>query len=292
MLKKSLVAVLAVLGGIAALPASAADSLKCNPPVLEASSATSQSAGYTIQCAGADHRSVAPVVVFTGSVPANGTAPYRVDATYAIDVRGDGAREMSKVAREDQLATGTLQSSTPSVAALPTQFSGQTVWDATSGTLSIEERPGHWHVYALQVVDDAVTSEQSLTDAGFASAPVSNGHTTAIVVFGKDYSRFASRGAGLPVVKADLDLRDGKLEFLVGDSRASSAAAIQSALSQLDRKPADITRAWALASRAQLLGLDDEVHYAEQKVAAHNPQLLEEFQRDVSRIKPYVLPAK
>ena len=48
-------------------------------------------------------------------------------------------------------------------------------------------------------------------------------------------------------------------------------------------------RAWALASVAQFLGLDDEVRYAEQRVAAHSPQLLEEFRQNVERIKPYTL---
>jgi hypothetical protein len=106
-------------------------------------------------------------------------------------------------------------------------------------------------------------------------------------VFDKTYSRFAGHGNATPVAQADLSLRDGKLSVLVGDSRAANEQGLQGALMQLDRKPQDITRAWALASRAQFLGLDDEVRYAEQKVAAHSPQLLQEFQRDVNRIEPY-----
>jgi len=292
MMKKTLVALLATIGGMSALPAFAADTLECSPPVVQVRSGSAQEAAqYVIHCRGTSPLSVAPSVTVSGEVFANGTPPYRVAPTYTVDIRDLAVRKLNQPVREDQLATGTLQASTVSIAALPAQLASQTIWDASTGTLSVEEQPGRWHVFSLQLFDDADTHEESLVDAGYASVPY-RGRATAKLVFGKDYSRFAGRTDTLPVVNAELGLREGKLELLVGDSRVASESAVQGALLQLDRKPKDITRAWALASRAQFLGLFDEVRYAEQKVAAHNPDLLEEFQRDVQRIKPYVLPKK
>jgi hypothetical protein len=290
MFKKSLVAVIAAIGSLAAVSASAAESLTCEPPVINAPSATGEAADYSIHCSGPAHRSISPDVTFQGAVLAQGTAPYRADLSYVIDIRSDTSRELRTTPREDQLSTGELEASTLSVAALPAQLATSTTWDADSGTLSIEDKPGRWHIYSLQVFDNGDESEQTLTDAGYASQPITEGHATVAVVFDKKFSRFAGRIDTFPVVNAQLGLRDGKLEMLVGDTRVGAEQTIQGAIMQLDRKPKDITRAWALASRAQFLGLDDEVHYAEQKVAAFNPQLLEEFQADVERIQPYVLP--
>lgn len=287
MLKKSLVALAAVLGGAAAMPAMAANALKCEPPVIQvpvdADSGTSQ---YTVQCIGASGLTVTPSVSFAGEMFANGTPPYEVKASYIIDVRGKLAKEVGKEAREDQVATGTLHAATVSVSSLPSQFAAQTEWDAKSGTMSIEEKPGVWRAYVISQVADA---GQSLSDAGVASEPVKDGRSVSKVVLGKKYSRFAGKGADEPVVTAQLGLRDGKFEVLVGESRAASQKAIEGALLKLDKKPGDVTRAWALASIAQFLGMDDEVRYAEQRVAAHSPQLLEEFQQNVERIKPYEL---
>ncbi|MBK3779896.1 hypothetical protein G3A43_06485 [Paraburkholderia aspalathi] len=291
MFKKTLVAAIAAIGSLAALSASAAESLTCSPPVINAPSATSEAAQYAIHCSGMAHRSIQPDVTFQGEVLANGTPPYRATPSYVIDIRSDSSRELSSTPREDQLATGVLETSTLSVAALPAQLAGSTVWDADSGTLSIEDKPGRWHIYTLRVFDEGDMSEQTLTDAGYASQPITGGQATVAVEFDKKFSRFAGRIDTLPVVNAQLGLRDGKLEMRVGDTRVAAEPSIQGAMMQLDRKPKDITRAWALASRAQFLGLDDEVRYAEEKVAAHNPQLLEEFQADVERIQPYVLPA-
>lgn len=290
MLKKSFVAVFAVFGVIAALPAVAAESLTCAPPTLNAPSAVGQSADYTIRCTGIAHETVTPEVTFQGKVGAEGTPPYYVSPSYLIDIRGDTERELGSTVREDQIVQGELRTSTLSVAALPAQLSASTVWDADSGTLSIQDAPGLWHVYTMRVFDSAVPSEQTLVDAGYASRAVNKGRATRTVVFDKQYSRFAGRVAELPIIHAQLDLRDGKLEMLVGDTRVSAEQDLQNAIMQLDRKPADITRAWALASRAQFLGLDDDVRYAEQKVAAHNPELLDDFEDDVKRISPYVLP--
>ncbi|KWA83827.1 hypothetical protein WL29_20905 [Burkholderia ubonensis] len=287
MLKKSLVALAAVLGGAAAMPAMAANALKCEPPVVQVAANTDNGvAQYTVQCQGASALTVTPAVSFAGEVFANGTPPYEVKATYSIDVRGAHATKVGQDAREDQVAQGVLHASTVSVAALPSQFAAQTEWDAKSSTISIEEKPGVWRAYVIDHVADA---GQSISDAGVASVPVKDGRAVSKLVLGKEFSRFAGKGADQPVVTAQLGLRDGKFEVLVGESRAAAQKAVQDALLKLDKKPKDVTRAWALASIAQFLGLDDEVRYAEQKVAAHNPQLLEEFQLNVQRIKPYAL---
>ena len=288
MLKKSLVALAAVLGGAAAMPALAANALKCAPPVVQVAADSEKGAAqYVVQCEGAGALTITPSVSFSGEVFAHGTAPYEVKASYSIDVRDAYAKKIGQEARDDQVAEGVLHASTVSIAALPSQFAAQTEWDAKSGTISIEEKPGVWRAFVIEHVADA---GQSLSDAGVASVPVKNGRAVSKVVLGKDFSRFAGKGADQPVLTAQLGLRDGKFEVLVGESRAASQKALQDALLKLDKKPSDVTRAWALASIAQFLGLDNEVRYAEQKVAAHNPQLLEEFQHGVTRIKPYVLP--
>jgi hypothetical protein len=287
MLKKSLVALAAVLGGAAAMPALAAHALKCEPPVVQVTDAGDKgSARYTVHCVGANALTLTPSVTFAGEVFAIGTPPYDVNATYSIDVSGVYAQKVGQDARDDQVAQGMIRASTVSVAALPSQFAAQSEWDGTSGTMSIEEKPGVWRAFVIEHVADA---GQTLSDAGVASAPVKNGRSVSKVVLGKEFSRFAGKGADLPVVVAQLGLRDGKFEVLMGESRAAAQQAVQDALLKLDKKPGDVTRAWALASIAQFLGLENEVRYAEQKVAARNPQLLEEFQQNVQRIQPYVL---
>lgn len=287
MLKKSLVALAAVLGGAAAMPALAAPALKCEPPVIQVASHNDNGvAQYTIQCEGAGALTITPAVSFSGEVFANGTPPYEVKASYVVDVRTPHEKKVGQDARDDQVARGVMHASTVSVAALPTQFASQTEWDAKSGTISIEEKPGVWRAFAVIPVADAGAS---LSDAGVASTPVKNGRAVSKVELGKKFSRFAGKGADLPVVGAELGLRDGKFEVLVGETRAAAQKQVQDALLKLDKKPKDVTRAWGLAAVAQFLGLEDEVRYAEQKVAAHNPQLLDEFQQNVERIKPYVL---
>ncbi len=288
MLKKSLVALAAAIGGVAAMPALAAPAIKCEPPVIQvATKAGTHSAQYTIACEGANQLAITPAVTFSGEVFANGTPPYEVKATYRIDLRDAHTKRTGQDARDDQVAQGTIQSSTVSVAALPTQFAAQTEWDAKSGTISFEEKPGVWRAFAVIPQADAGSS---LVDAGTASTPVKDGRAVTKVEFGRSYSRFAAKGADLPVVAAQLGLRNGKFEVLTGESRAAGQRSVQDALLKLDKKPKDVSRAWALAAVAQFLGLEDEVRYAEMKVAAHSPQLLEEFQQSVLRIKPYALP--
>lgn len=288
MFKKSLVAVAALLCGSAALPSFAA-ALKCEPPVIQvAQEGDRGTAQYSIACQVIDKTVVAPTVTFAGDINAHGTAPYLVKATYLIDLRTEQDIKLGVDAREDQLAAGQLVTSTLSVAALPSQFAAQSEWDPIGSTLSVEEIPGQWRAFSFLLGQ----SGGALVESGVASTPVKNARATAKLVFGKEVSRFAGAGADQAVVDAALGLNNGKLELLVGDSRVAASKAVQSALLQLDKRPKDISRAWALAARAKFLGLDDEVRYATQKVAAHNPQLLEEFQIGLARIKPYVLPAK
>lgn len=285
-MKKTLVSMLAVLSGLAALPASA-HTLECAPPVLQVPSGGG-TAHYTISCVGVGYRTLTPMLSFSGEMYANGTPPYRVTPSYSIDIRNLAERKLNDEPRVDQVLTGSLQASTVSLAALPTELSNRIAWDSKAGAMSVEEKPGRWHVYTIRL--GAEVGEASLVDAGFSSVPVKDGRASVKLVFDKGYSRFAGKGDTLPVVSAEVGLQEGKLELLVGESRVASQAGVQGALLMLDRKPKDIARAWALASRAKFLGLENEVRYAEQKVAAHNPQLLEEFQRGLSRIQPYVLP--
>lgn len=290
--KKLLVALAAVLGAVTA-PAFAQElgggsNLKCDPPVVQVPADVRNPASqYTVTCSGPDINTVTPIITFAGEVFANGTPPYLVKSTYNIDTRGLHARKIGEEARVDQVATGTLTASTVSIAALPAQFAAQSYWDPQANVLSIEELPGQWRAYSMSA---SGIYDGSVVNAGVASTPVKGGRATARLDLGKAYSRFAGAGPDSAILDAQLGLRDGQFEVLVGESRIDARSAIQGALAQLDKKPKDITRAWGLASRAQFLGLGDEVRYAEQKVAAHNPNLLEEFQQGVQRIKPYVLP--
>jgi hypothetical protein len=285
MYKKTLVAIATLMCGALALPAHAA-ALKCDSPVIQvAPEAAHGVAQYSITCAVADPMVVGPTVTFAGEVNAHGTPPYLVKSAYQVDMRSANDVKLGIEAREDQLATGTLVSSTVSVAALPSQFAAQSSWDPIASVLSVEERPGRWHAYTF-VLDQ---NGGALVDSGVASTPVKNGQAKLRVAFGKEFSRLAGAGADQAIVDGVLGLDTGKLVLLVGDSRTASAKSIQSAVLQLDKRPKDIARAWALAARAKFLGLEDEVRYAEQKVAAHNPQLLEEFQIGLRRIEQFEL---
>lgn len=284
MLKKSLVATAVFLG--LAGHALASD-VRCEPPVLNVSG-DSGVAQYTVACRGDARDALVPAVSFSGEMPAHGTAPYAVKANYTIDVRPVYAQALDIPARADQKATGSLASSTVSLAALPTQFSQQVAWDAETGVFSVEEKAGLWRVFSVRF--DEADGAAYLVDAGYAGEPMTNGRATARVVLGAAYSRFAGKGSGAePLIKAELGLRDGLLEVLVGETRVANQDELQAALMSLDKQPKDISRAWAFAARAKFLGLDNEVRYAEQKVAAHNPQLLEEFQRGLDNIEPYAL---
>lgn len=299
MSKKLIALLLGAVGGLQALPALAdisasqpgantVTTMLCAPPVLNVPADPDKASLYVVDCRGADAKSLAPAVRFSGESLIKGTPPYDVRATYTISTQGAHSAKLGQLARVDQVATGTLVSSTVSSAALPAQFAHQLEWDAASGTVSVEESSGVWRVFSVNYADSA--DEPSILEAGVASTPVKAGRAVSKVVLGSKYSRFAGKNAGsLPVVKAELRLRDGKLEVQIGETRVANQDAVQGALLALDRQPKDLTRAWALASRARFLGLDDEVRYAERKVAENHPQLLEEFQQSVERIKPYAL---
>lgn len=288
MLNKSLVALAAVLCGFSAAPALAANALSCEQPVIQVSSVADNSvAQYAIRCVGAHGLAVVPTVTFAGEVFAHGSPPYPVKASYNIDIRDPFVKSVTQEPRVDQVANGVLLSSTVSIAALPAQFASQTEWDALSGTLSIEEKPGVWRAFVLSSTPEL---GPTISDAGTSSVPVKGSSAVAKYSFGQDYSRFAGKGADLPVVTAQLSVREGKFELLVGESRSAAQKQVQAAFLKLDKKPSDITRAWALAAPAQFLGLEDAVRYAEQRVAAHHPNLLVEFQQNVQRIQPYQLP--
>lgn len=260
--------------------------VRCEPPVLNVPADNAKPALYVVNCRGAKDTSLAPSIQFSGETLAKGTPPYAVKASYVVTSQSVHGKRVGDLARVDQEVAGVLESSTISVAALASQFAQQVEWDADSGALSVEEKAGSWHVYTLNYGDSA--TEPGLIDAGMASSPVKNGRATAKVVLGPKVSRFSGKSpSGLPVVKAELRLRDGKLEVQLGETRVANQDAVQGALLALDRKPNDLVRAWALASRARFLGLDDEVRYAERKVAAFHPQMLEEFQQSVERITPY-----
>lgn len=283
MLKKTLLA----LATSAALTAPAfAAGFQCDAPVLNVQA--DAPAQFTVNCRGADTNTLAPVVRFAGEMPTHGTAPYKVKASFALDARPAYAQTMNLAPRADQVATGELTSTTVSLAALPAQFAAHSHWDAEGGVFSLEEKPGRWHVFSVRF--DQGDGSPYLVDAGYAHTSVKAGRATAQLLLGKDYSRFAGKAAGVvPQVNAELGLRDGKLEVLVGETRVAGQKNLQAALMQLDKNPKDIARAWAFAAQAKFLGLEDEVRYAAQKVAAHNPQLLEEFQLGLQRIEPYAV---
>jgi len=294
---------LAMLGSLSA-PAFASDALKCQPAELKVSALTqSAKTGYKVVCNLPLAGSAAPVLTFEGDLPAGSTPSHIIKASFTIDGRDASARHLGKEPREDQVQTGTLRSASESLAALPMQFDSQTVWDEKTKSVSIEVRPGTWRVYTFLARQDPalaqalapgetlvteVEVDTSVSYAGEASAPLKAGRTVLKLVLDSEYSRFAGKKADTPIVSAEMGLRDGKLEFLLGESRVTNQKAVLAALHALDKKPANVMLAWSLASRAKVLGLTDEVSYAEQKVAAHNPHLLREFQDSLSRIKPYV----
>lgn len=288
-MKQKLLWALAALAGGIATPVLAqspgeGNALKCLPPVIQVADAKAATAQFTVNCAGTDTL-VTPVVTFAGEVPAAAQPPYALRMSYTVDTQGTHGRAVG-ADTAGQRASGEFGLKTGSVAQLPAQLSSITRWDPISSTLSLQEQEGVWRVFA--VLNGLPDGE--LVEAGVASAAVANARTYSRVHFGSDVSRFAPSKDASVEVKAVLGLREGKFEVLIGETVGQEKAAVQKALAHLDKKPKDMTRAWNLAARAQFLGLDDEVRYAEQKVAAHNPQLLDEFQHNVRRIEAFKLP--
>lgn len=308
MFKKSLIALVAVAGSVTSLSAlAAAEDAKCKAPIIKVASDSKKTSYFQVDCEAPQFLSVTPTITFTGTVGSPsahahdavdaiaGHSDYKVAAKYVIDVRDNFERKLKTQPRADQAIEGTLTAATQTVAGLGGQFSLQTVWDS-AGVLSVEERSGKWRVYSLQGLEttDKVDGHSAkLIDVGIVAAGVANtafkdGRAIIEVDLGQRVSRFAAKEAeDKPVVTAAMGLSDGELVVLRGATIVANHEAVQNALLRLDRGPKDMGRAWGLASRAQMLGLSDVVKYAEQKVAAHNPQLLEEFQQDVRRIIPF-----
>lgn len=287
------VAFFAALGAHAAQdvmekPVHRARTMVCEPPVLTVADADvgRKESRFDVFCAGVLD-SLAPSVRFTGTLTMRGRPPYPINSSYVIDARSLASSKLDKEVRADQVLQGELSTSAVSAAALSSQFSAITAWDAAGNLMSIQEAAGSWRVFHVSAPD--AEGEVAVTESGVASEAALNGKAIARQTL---ESRFAGKGISAPVIVADLIVRDGKLVVDVGQTRVRNAAQIQGALLSLDRSPKDISRAWALASRAQYLSLTDEVLYAAQRVAAYNPDMLEEFQREVAKIRPYSLQLK
>lgn len=276
---------LAALLCTACASAYAAPTMQCQPPSLTHYSDDGVARiGYATECKSAARNIKAPTVRFTGDLNSDAGAPYKIQADYEISVLSDHATRLSSDPLAGQVVRGGLRASAASPATLPAQLVSQMTWDDQSGVLSINEVPGRWHAFAVLSGEDGLVQ---LIDAGYASEAVQHGKARLKVSLGTTQSRFAGK---TPVtLTAQLQLREGRLELLMGETQASAQFEVQNALLNLDKGPKDLTRAWALAARAQYLGLDAEVQYAVKKVAAHNPQFLLEFQKAVEGIKPFSL---
>lgn len=275
--------------------------LTCDAPVLTVQARNGVESKFSVACSLPAIVNVVPSVKFSGKLPSESGPPYLARATYLVDLRDETTRRVGGQPRVDQQLSGSYVTSLPSVAVLPAQLQLQTVWDPASQTLSVEERPGAWRIIALKnqntpdilglgANEQAADANLTLSDAGWASTPFSDGQAHYKLVLGENMSRFSGKKSEAPVVLAVMGLREGKLELRIGETRVANNSALMEALLHLDKKPNDLTRAWAVAARAQFLGQDDMVRYAEQKVAAHNPDALTEFQVGIRRIKSNSLP--
>lgn len=264
--------------------------LRCADAVLNVP--TPQAAGdtqYTVRCLSADEGAMAPTLVFSGELRAKGGAPYSVAATYGVDARQAYAKALDMPKPNAHFA-GTLSSEVSSVKNLSALFEDKSHWDPKSATLSVEERAGLWRVVSVRF--DAASGDPYVVEAGLSSVPVADGQGKADLIFSRAYSRFAAKDhERMPQVKALLFVgENGKLALEVEATRALNAEALSARIKHMDANPADVTRAWAVAAMARFMGFEQEAKYAAHQVAAHNPQLLDEFHADVQAIVPYVLP--
>jgi len=273
----------------AALADSAPSSMRCIETVLNVPSGKAPgTTQYTVRCVSADDGALAPTLVFSGDLRLKGGAPYPVHATYQVDARPAYAKALDLPNLNTTFA-GALASDVNSVKGLSALFEGKAHWDPTSATLSVEERAGLWR--AVSVRFDAASGDPYVLEAGMATAPVVDGQSKADLIFSRAYSRFAAKTHDrMPRVTARLSVRDGKLGLDIEATRVLNADALTDRVTHLDANPAEISRAWAVAAMAQFMGLEEEVRYATQQVAAHNPHLLDEFHANVQAIAPYVLP--
>lgn len=323
----SLAACLA-LSGVAQAASTDTAAVQCSPAVIKVVGSHSLAkTHYTVRCQLHDKSISADTALaleFKGVMPHESLAPYTVNAQYTVEAGQDRAAYLANTEDVSQSAAATqagsekfqgqINSVTASVAALPTQFSSLSKWDSASQSLSIQEKPGVWRVYSLKTTPVYATAEKTLADdevmvdgnqakeplqvgsqwnlmkSGYASSPVVQGKTFTKYVLDEKASRFSAVSNLAPSVKMVQGLREGKLENLIGATRVANQESLRNALILLDRSPKDITRAWTAAAIAQFLGLSQEVRYVELKVAAHNPQLLEDFKTDVARIQSYQAP--
>lgn len=266
-----------------ALSATAAPAIQCNSAQLQHQATGDQArVSYIVQCGSAAANVATPRIQFSGDFHAQAGAPYKIAADYTLTIQPPGDERVGRAPHAGQVYHGALAARVVSPATLPAQLAAQMHWDAEHQALSIEERPGRWHVF-LQ--DQAGLL---LIDAGFASEPVRAGKARLKIDLGAASSRFAGKA---PVtIAAQLQVRGDALALMLGETQAEGQADVQQALLSLDKAPKDLSRAWALAARAQYLGLDAEVQYAIKKVAAHHPHQLLEFQKAVDGIAPFSQP--
>ena len=290
-------------------------SVACTPAVLKVVGVHSLAkTHYTVQC---DLQgSFSPFrVEFKGVMAQEPASPYSVNAVYSVGITPElGAYQTTTTDAAAGQITGEVVSVTSSIATLPTQFSALSHWDADSNTLSVQERPDTWRIYAFTKQDVYTGIEQTLTqgesvaladaakpiatgtvwtisDAGYASVAISRSRAYTRYVLDEKASRFSGPPTQAPIIKMAQGLRAGKLENLIGATRVANQEALRTALILLDRNPKDVSRAWAAGAIAKFLGLNQEVQYVELKVATHSPQLLEDFRADLAKIHSYQPPA-
>ena len=292
-----------------------ASAIKCHPAALttvEKSPSSHTTTHFSVQCyvQNSDKNGGPVSLVFKGNMPSFGGAPYSVQASYHLQLVQDNidllAAKRGSGLKPAEGLEGLIESTVSSVAALPTHLQQQMRWDAKTAVLSIQERPGIWQI--LQLKSNSVKTKDSLSEgespvnagewaagawssAGYAHQPVEAGKTSTRILLDDSISRFSAATGQAPSVLMVQGLRDGKLENLLGSTRVQNQEVLRDAIILLDRQPKDITRAWAVSSIAQFLGLPGEMHYAIHKVAANNPNLLKDFIADVSKIESYVIPA-
>lgn len=280
-----------------ALPFSASASevpatYRCEKPVLQViGNKASARTAFTVDCHARDAMVIAPTVTLSGNVLAVRSAPYLIDAQYTVDARSLVDQALGLYNESAQSVSGEIYASVSSLARLPQTFEKHLVWDAQNNLLSIQERTGRWQVFAMNAI--ALPGEPVLRSAGYASLPVYDGKSMSRLVFGPSVSRFAPPADSYYTPQIDVVIgasAQGGIELLIEPTRRLNAEAINLAIERLDAKSDDMSRAWALGSMAQFMGLYELVRYAETKVAASHPNLLVEFQRDINSIIALVLP--
>jgi len=293
MFKPALIALAGILAGVSA-PALASTSYTCQAPSLETTKGPHVgTTKFTIICQGKSTLKegiVSPLVTVSGSFNAKDSAPYLIRAKYTIDPR-DITPNIEPSTPNTVLATGEISLAIKSIALLSQSLSGHFEWDPIRNLLSVKEQPYLWHSFSVDYVE--IKGSAVVVDAGYTSSAVQHGVGAAKLVFGQERSRFAVKDSAkspAPFVDAQVYLLQGELELDLSKTMALNKNKVTNAVLALDKDPQDITKAWALASIAQFLGMKDYVLYAEKKVASFNIKNYDEFKRDVLKITPFELP--